>query len=93
MAESTLEKADVQVAESIHKLSRATSAMAEAIDEGVDVIKRAVKRSGDAAEEVMDDTTQRIKRHPVEAIAVTFTLGVIVGGFIGGFIGWMISRR
>ena len=88
MAESILEKADAQVAESIHKLSRATSAMAEAIDEGVDVIKRAVKQSSDAAEEFMDDTTQRIKRHPVEATAVTFTLGVV-----GGFIGWMISRR
>jgi ElaB/YqjD/DUF883 family membrane-anchored ribosome-binding protein len=89
MAENILEKADVQVAESTHKLSRATSAMAEAIDDGVDVIKRAVKRSSDAAEELVDDTTQRIKRHPVEATVVTFTLGVIVGGFIS----WMISRR
>lgn len=82
-------KADAQVAESIHKLSRATSAMAEAIDESVDVMKRAIKRSSDAAEELVDDTTQRIKRHPVEATAVTFILGVIVGGFIS----WMISRR
>ena len=89
MAEDMLEKADAQVAESIHKLSRATSAMAAAIDEGVDVMKRAVKRSSDAAEELMDDTTQRIKRHPVEATAATFALGVIVGGFIS----WMISRR
>jgi hypothetical protein len=44
--------------------SRATSAMADAIDEGVGVIKHAVKRSGDAAEELMHDTTQRVKRHP-----------------------------
>ncbi len=89
MAENILEKADAQVAESIHKLSRAASAMAEAIDDGVDVIKRTVKRSSDAAEELVDDTTQRIKRHPVEATVVTFALGVIVGGFIS----WMISRR
>jgi hypothetical protein len=33
--------------------------------------------------------TQRIKRHPVEATAATFALGVIVGGFIS----WMINRR
>jgi ElaB/YqjD/DUF883 family membrane-anchored ribosome-binding protein len=89
VAENIFEKADAHIAESIHKLSHATSAMAEAIDESVDVLKRAIKRSSDAAEEFMDDTTQRIKRHPVEATAVTFTLGVIVGGFIG----WMISRR
>ena len=63
--------------------------MAEAIDESVDVIKRGIKRSSDAAEELVDDTTQRIKRHPVEATAMTFMLGVIVGGFIS----WMISRQ
>ena len=89
MAENILEKADAQAAESIHKLSRATSAMAEAIEESVGVMKRAIKRSSDSAEELVDDTTQRIKRHPVEATAATFALGVIVGGFIG----WMISRR
>ncbi len=89
MAENILEKADAQVAESIRKLTRATSAMAEAIDEGVGAIKLAVKRSGDLAEEMMDDTTQRVKRHPVETIAATFAVGIIVGGFIG----WMVSRK
>ena len=31
--------------------------MAEAIDEGTDVVKHAIKRSGDVAEELLDDTT------------------------------------
>jgi ElaB/YqjD/DUF883 family membrane-anchored ribosome-binding protein len=86
MAENSVEKADAQVAESIRKLTRATSAMAEAIDEGVGAIKLAVKRSGDLAEEMMDDTTQRVKRHPVETVVATFTLGLIVGGLIS----WMV---
>ena len=89
MAENSAEKADAQVAESIHKLTRATSAMAEAIDEGVGAIKLAVKRSGDLAEEMIDDTTQRVKRHPVETVVATFTLGLIVGGLIS----WMVSRK
>jgi ElaB/YqjD/DUF883 family membrane-anchored ribosome-binding protein len=63
--------------------------MAEAIDEGVGAIKLAVKRSGDMAEEMMDDTTQRVKRHPVETVVATFALGLIVGGLIG----WMASRK
>ncbi len=42
MAENIVEKDDAQVAESIRKLTRATSAMAEAIDEGVGAIKLAV---------------------------------------------------
>jgi ElaB/YqjD/DUF883 family membrane-anchored ribosome-binding protein len=87
--ENILEKADAQVAESTRKLSRATSAMADAIDEGVGVIQRAVKRSGDVAEELMDDTTQRVKRHPAETIAATLAFGLVAGTFIG----WMLKRR
>ena len=89
MAKDMLERADEQVAESIRKLSHAASAMADAIDEGTNVIKHAIKRGGDTAEELLDDTKQRVKRHPVETMAATFTVGVIVGGFIG----WLVSRR
>ncbi len=89
MAENILGKADAQMAASIHKLSRASSAMADAIDESVGLIKRAVKRSGDVAEELMDDTAQRVKRHPVETMAATLALGLVAGVFIG----WMITRR
>lgn len=89
MAENILDKADAQVAESIRKLSRATSSMAEAIDEGVGVIKLAVKRSGDLAEEIMDDTTQRVKRHPVETMVTTLAVGLVVGFFVG----WLVSRK
>jgi ElaB/YqjD/DUF883 family membrane-anchored ribosome-binding protein len=89
MTENIVDKAEAQVAESIRKLTRATTAMAEAIDEGVGAIKLAVKRSGDLAEEMIDDTTQRVKRHPVETVVATFTLGLIVGGLIS----WMVSRK
>ena len=87
--ENILEKVDAQVAESIRKLSRATSAMADALDEGVGVVRRAVKRSGDAAEEFMDDTTRRVKRHPIETIAATLAFGLVAGVFIG----LMMKRR
>jgi F0F1-type ATP synthase assembly protein I len=89
MAESIFEKADAQVAESVRKLSRATSAMADAINESAGVIQRVVKQSSDVVEDLMEDTANRMKRHPAETMAVTFMLGVMVGGFIG----WMISRR
>ncbi len=89
MANDMFERADEQVAQSIRKLSRATSAMADAIEEGTRVIKHAVKQSGDTAEELLDDATMRVKRHPMETMAATFTLGVLVGGFLG----WLVSRR
>ena len=91
--DNILKKADEQVAESIRQLSRATSAMADAIDEGVGVIQRAVKRSGDVAEEFMEDTTERIKRHPTETIAATLAFGLVAGLVAGAFIGWMMRRR
>jgi hypothetical protein len=47
MATDMFDKADEQIAASIHRLTRATSAMAEAMDESVRLLKRAVKRSGD----------------------------------------------
>ena len=89
MAENILDKAETQVAASMHRLSRASSAMADAIDESVGVIKHAVKRSGDVAEELLDDAAQRVKRHPVETMAATFGLGLVAGVFIG----WMITRK
>ena len=89
LMENISEKADAQIAESFRRLSRATSAMADSIDEGVTVIQRAIKRSGDVAEELMDDTTQRVKRHPAETIAATLAVGLVAGVFIG----WMLNRR
>ncbi len=89
MAEGILEKPDAQIAESIKKLSHAASSMAEALDDGVNVIRLAVKRSGDLAEEIMDDTTQRVRRHPVETMVATFAAGLAAGVFVG----WMVSRR
>lgn len=91
--ENILERVDAQVAESIRKLSRATTAMADSINEGASVIQHAIKRSGDMAEELMDDTTQRVKRHPIETIAAALAFGLVAGAFAGAFIGWKMNRR
>lgn len=89
MAATVLEKADAEVEASIRKLSHATASIAEAIDDGVGVIRLAVKRSGDLAEEIMDETSQRVKRHPTETIVTSVTVGLVAGMFIG----WLVSRR
>ena len=89
MDSEMFDKDNEQVADTIHKLTRAASAMADAMDGSVRILKRAVRRSGDVAEELMDDTTERVKRHPAATIAATFALGVIVGGIIG----WAVSRK
>jgi ElaB/YqjD/DUF883 family membrane-anchored ribosome-binding protein len=52
-------------------------------------VRRAAKQGGDAAEELLNDTTQRIQRHPVLTVAVTFAVGFTAGALIG----WIIKRR
>ena len=89
MSQTVAERTAEYIAESAHQASRATSAVAEAIEDGVGVVRRAAKRGGDAAEEFLDDTTQRIQRHPVLTVATTFALGFTAGALIG----WMMRRR
>lgn len=89
MAQSVLDHTTKRITESARKASRATSAIADAIEDGVGAASRAAKQGGDAAEEFLDDTTKRLQRHPIETVVATFTIGVAAGIFIG----WMIRRR
>jgi ElaB/YqjD/DUF883 family membrane-anchored ribosome-binding protein len=89
MTQSVLERTSQQIAETAHKASRATSAVADAFENGVEAARRAAKQGGDAAEEFMDDTTKRLQRHPIETVAATFAMGVAAGILIG----WMLKRR
>ncbi|MGA3055876.1 MAG: hypothetical protein ABSD63_16850 [Candidatus Korobacteraceae bacterium] len=89
MAQSVSERTGEQIAETVRKASRATSAVADAIEDGLGAARRVAKQGGDAAEELFDDTTKRLQRHPIETIVVTFAVGVAAGVAIG----WMMKRR
>ncbi len=87
--QSVLERTGDQVAETARKASRAASAVAEALEDGVGAARRVAKQGGDAAEEFIDDTTKRLQRHPVETVVTTFAVGIALGVLIG----WMIKRK
>jgi ElaB/YqjD/DUF883 family membrane-anchored ribosome-binding protein len=89
MMQSVLERTGDQVAETARKASRAASAVAEALEDGVGAARRVAKQGGDAAEEFIDDTTKRLQRHPVETVVTTFAVGIALGVLIG----WMIKRK
>jgi len=89
VSQTVTERTSEHIAESARQASRATCEIADAIEDGVGVLKRAAKQSGDAAEEFLNDTTQRIQRHPVLTVATTFAAGVAAGTLIG----WMLKRR
>jgi ElaB/YqjD/DUF883 family membrane-anchored ribosome-binding protein len=89
MAETVVGRAGEHIAETARTASRVTSAMADAVEEGLGAARRVAKQAGDAAEEIFDDTTKRLERHPVETVVVS----VAAGFAIGIVIGWLISRR
>jgi ElaB/YqjD/DUF883 family membrane-anchored ribosome-binding protein len=89
MSQTVAERAAEHIGESARQVSRATSAIADAIDDGVGVVRRAAKQGGDAADELLNDTTQRIQRHPVLTVATSFAIGVTAGTLIG----WMMKRK
>ncbi len=70
-------------------ISRAATAMADAFEDSIAAAKRIGKDTSDAAEQLMDDTSQRIKRHPVETVVGAFGAGIMLGAFLG----WLTHRR
>jgi len=89
MSQTVAERAAEHIGESACQASRAASGIADAIQDGVGVVRRAAKRGGDAAEEFLDDTTERIERHLVLTVATTFAVGVATGALIS----LMLKRR
>jgi ElaB/YqjD/DUF883 family membrane-anchored ribosome-binding protein len=84
-----MQRTSEHLAESARQASCATSTIGDAFKDGVETLKRTAKHSGDAAEEFLNDTSQRLQRHPALTIATTFALGLTAGAMIG----WTIRRR
>jgi hypothetical protein len=82
-------KAGETFAETAKTASKFTSAVADAVEDGIGAAKRVVKHSGDAAEEFFDDTTKRLQRHPIETVFVSFAAGIALGVVIG----WITKRK
>jgi hypothetical protein len=89
MTQTVVEREAEHIGQSVRQASSATGAIADAIEDGIRVVRHAAKQGGDAAEELLDDTTQRLQRHFVLTVATTFAVGVTAGALIG----WMIKRR
>lgn len=63
--------------------------MAQAVDDGVDAARKAVKRSRHAAEDMIDETAYKIKHDPLQSVAITFGIGL----GLGVLIGWILGRE
>jgi ElaB/YqjD/DUF883 family membrane-anchored ribosome-binding protein len=89
MSQSAVERTAEHFAESAHQASRMTGEVANAIEHGVGVVKRAAKQGGDAAEDFLNDSTKGIQRHPVLTVGTALAVGLTTGTLIG----WLLKRR
>ncbi len=88
MKEALLEKTKF-VEEQIENLNQATSrlvsAVSEAAEEALRNARRELKRSYAAAEDLIGEAAQTIKRHPVRSVTIAFGMGLALG--------WLLSRQ
>jgi len=89
MAVTVLERAGEQIADTAHRASRAASAAADALGNGMKAAQRAAKQGCSSVAGLIDDTKQRVQRHPMEMVAATLATGIAVGAAIG----CMMMRR
>ena len=89
MSETVVDRTVEHIADSARHTSRATRAVADAIDDGVDVVRRAAKQTSAAAGEILNDTNECLHRKPVATMATTLAVGLTVGALLG----WMLGRR
>lgn len=89
MSQTVLERTADRVAESAQQAASATRKVGDAVQDAVGVLGNAAKRGGDAAEEFLNDTAQRVQRHPALTVAATFAAGLTAGMLIG----WIMKRK
>jgi hypothetical protein len=89
MSQTVLERTAEHIAETAHHASRATSAVADAIEDGAGAVRRVAKQGSDVAEQFLNQTTLGIEQHLVLTMATTFAVGFAIGTFIG----WMKRSR
>ena len=89
MAQSILEQLGEQVDDTAHRASRAASAVADVLEDGVTAARRAAKQGSQAATDLYVDTRKRVQSNPVESVIATFAIGVAAGAVIA----WLIGRK
>lgn len=82
MTTTVMERTTEQIADSTKKA-------AEVMKEGIGAAKRVVKQGGEVAEELYQNSTRQIRRHPAGTVVATFFVA-----FGAGFLlGWLMKRK
>jgi ElaB/YqjD/DUF883 family membrane-anchored ribosome-binding protein len=90
MAEGVVEKvmaARASVSGLGQQAARLRASASEAVTDAIEDVglaaKRAAKRGYNKAEDLIDETSHRIKRSPLRAVTTCFFLGMVTGALVG----------
>lgn len=76
-----------QVAKAGLQVDRLKDKVTNAFEDGMVDARRMVKRGRYAAEDLIEDTTHKIKKEPWASVGITFGVGVVFGATIGWLVG------
>jgi hypothetical protein len=77
------------VDEVLREVSRISTTVTEAVEEGFKSAVKAVEQTRQATEDMIDDGKRMMRRKPVESAGVIFAAGMMAGAFIT----WLACRR
>jgi hypothetical protein len=82
MTTNVMERTTEQFADSAKKAT-------EVLKEGIGTTKRMVKQGGEVVEEMYQNSTRQIRRHPAGTVVITF----FVAFGAGLLVGWLMKRK
>lgn len=76
-------KAGAKVAQIGIEAERLKDTVTNAVEDSVNATKRAVKKGRYAVEDLVDEATYSVKRHPLQSIGITVGIGFALGTMFG----------
>jgi ElaB/YqjD/DUF883 family membrane-anchored ribosome-binding protein len=64
----------------------------ESLDENVRAARRAIAHGRQTAEDLVDQTTLQVRKHPMASVAVAAGAGALAGCLVGFALGWKTRR-
>ena len=70
------------VEDALREASKFRSTVTDVVKDGVRTANQQIRRGRYAAEDMFEEARHTVKRRPVEAVALMFAAGVLVGGLV-----------
>ncbi len=83
---SRIKSAEEKITRAGETVERLRRKVTNTVEDKYDDARRAIRRGRHAAEDLVDEASYRIKRDPLNSVAITFGVGLGMGVLIGWFM-------